>query len=141
MRKLVTLTAAILVLTLMTGGWSWAGRGIGPGDGTGPIHNILSGAPFQYTGDVIGLIPGAGMEIATEGENIKLYGIGPVRYWDKLGVDRPVVGDTVEVSGFTVNYSGVDRNVLTSITLDGEIVPLRDPATGAPLWKRGRPSR
>jgi hypothetical protein len=138
MKKFLTLTTAILVLTFMAGGWAWAGKGIGPGDGTGPIYDILSGATFQYTGDVISLIAGAGMEISTESGNVKVYGLGPIRYWDRLGIDPPVVGDAVEVSGYAVDYNGVERNVLTSITMDGETVPLRDPATGAPLWKGGR---
>jgi len=139
MRKHSMLTTAtlifILTLALAAAGPVLAGKGKGPGIGTGPIHDLLAGTPFQFTGDVIGMVPGDGMEIATANGNIKVYGIGPVRYWRQMGVDRPVVGDNVDVSGFTVAYNGVERNIAFSITIDDKTVQLRDPATGAPMWK------
>ena len=137
MRKILALTAMIVTITLMTAGWSMAGKGKGPGDGTGPIHDILAGAPFQYTGEVISMIPGEGIELATASGNVKIFGIGPVRYGVSLGVERPVVGDTVVVSGFTVEFNGVERNIAMTIILNDQTVQLRDPSTGAPLWKGG----
>ncbi len=82
------------------------------------------------------------MVLATEEGNVIIYGIGPVRYWESLGVDRPGVGETVTVSGYTVNYNGIECNIAMNFIIDSEnIVQLRDPETGLPLlWRRG-PSR
>lgn len=119
-----------------------AGYGYNRGNGTRLLHNILDGIPFDYTGDVVSCgIPGNGMVLATEGGNVIIYGIGPIRYWESLGVDRPGVGETVTVSGYTVSYNGIECNIAMTFIIDSEdIVQLRDPETGLPLWRRG-PSR
>jgi hypothetical protein len=70
----------------------------------------------------------------TDGE-VLLYGIGPDHYWEKLGVDHPAIGDNLTATGYTVDYNGIDRNVVTSITINGITVDLRDPDTGKPLWR------
>jgi len=127
------------------GGGTGGGDGIcdgtgGGGGGTGiPIHDILSGTPFDYSGDVIevtGVAGGGGIIIDIGDDDITIYGIGSVRYWDSLGVDRPVVGETIDVTGYNVEYSeGVFRNIAVTITVGGVEVPLRDLETGAPLWR------
>ena len=132
-------------------GWPlWRGSGSGghggnPGHGGGfreDYHNILNGTPFTYEGEVIsncvtGLgIQGDGLLIATTEGNIEVHGLGPVRYWESLGLSKPVVGDTVTANGFIVDFNSTTVNVLMSIVLgDGTTVQLRDPETGAPLWR------
>ncbi len=111
------------------------GGGNGAGDGTGPIHDIFAGTSFTYYGEVIEC-QGDGMVIATETENVTVYGIGPVRYWDDLELIRPVTGDIVTVSGYAVDYNGVSRNIAVTITVGGVEVPLRDLETGVPLWRQ-----
>jgi len=44
----------------------------------------------------------------------------------------------VSASGYTVNFSGVERNIAMTITVNGTEVQLRDPDTGKPLWRGGR---
>jgi hypothetical protein len=112
------------------------GKGIGPGNGTGPIHDILSGTPFTISGTIVTMVPGQGVEIAaTDGMTYTVYGLGPVWYWENQGVDRPAVGDTVEVTGFIVNYNGEIRYIATTVTIYGNTVLLRDATTGTPLWR------
>ena len=97
---------------------------------------VCSGTPFTVSGTVASMVPGEGMELAVEGGTVQIYGIGPVRYWDALGVDRPGVGEEITVEGYTVDLNGIVRNVATEITLiDGTTVPLRDETTCLPLWR------
>ena len=114
-----------------------------PGDGDRgnrrgmPFITISDGEPFTCTGEVtsVGYF-GSGTVIATEdGAEITLYGLGPIWFWDSQGISRPEVGDVIEVSGYSVDYNDMQRNVVTSITMGGEIIELRDPETGAPLWR------
>jgi len=102
-----------------------------------PFINILDGEPFTYHGEVISVgYFGAGTVIKTESdEEIILYGLGPLWFWESQGISRPEVGDVLEVSGYTVEYNEVQRNVLISITIGDETLELRDPETGAPLWR------
>jgi hypothetical protein len=40
----------------------------------------------------------------------------------------------VTVEGYTVICEGAEVDVAMTITIDGQVVQLRDPDTGAPLW-------
>jgi len=142
MKKVLASSVVVLMVLFLSAGLGLAGNGQGGGSGggTGPINDILSGTPFTVTGDVVSIVPGGGIVIATKDGNVSIYGIGPVRYWDSLGVDRPVVGDTITVSGFEVDYNGILRNIAMEITVGGDTVQLRDPDTGVPLWRGGRKS-
>ncbi|MHB8772480.1 MAG: hypothetical protein ACYC7J_15905 [Syntrophales bacterium] len=143
MKKKLLVLALAAVLAVTVAGEAMAGRGQGGGNGvgngTGPIHNILAGTAFQYTGTVVELLLGEGMLISTADGSVVIYGIGPVRYWASLGVDRPTVGEDVSVTGYTVNYSEEYRNIAMTITVGQNTVQLRDPDTGLPLWRQGGP--
>jgi hypothetical protein len=159
MRKILASSVVVLMVLFLSAGFGLAkgpgsgggtggGDGIcdgtgggstGPGGGTGiPIHVISDGEPFLYSGDVSEFVEGGGIVIATtEYGDQTIYGIGSVRYWDSLGVDRPGVTDTIDVEGYNVEYSeGVFRNIATIITVGGVEVPLRD-SDGVPLWRGG----
>jgi len=142
MRKPLAGSVIVLLVFFLSIGLGFAGNGKGgsngPGDGTGPIHDIFGGTSFTYDGEVIEC-QGDGMVIATATENVTVYGIGPVRYWDEVGVIRPVTGDNVTVSGYEVDYNGVFRNIAVIITVGGVEVPLRDPERGVPLWRKHGP--
>lgn len=142
MRKALSGSVIVLLVVLLTFGLGLAGKGkgsgTGPGDGTSPIHNILSGDPFDITGDVVSLVPGQGLVIATATGNVTIYGVGPVWYWESLGVDRPAVGETIRVQGYIVYYDDLQRYIAMTITVGGEVeevVELRDSLTGLPLWR------
>jgi hypothetical protein len=117
------------------GNGNGGGNGNGDHNGNGPIHNILDGTPFTFSGTVINCgVSGSGLVVATSEGELTVIGLGPIHYWDSLGVPRPVVGDSVSGNGYTVDYDGVLQNVLTDITVNGITVQLRD-AEGLPLWQ------
>lgn len=149
MKKVLASSVVVLMVLFLSAGFGLAGNGNGgggggtSGGGTGPIHSILEGTPFTITGDVVSIVAGGGVEIVDEEDMIiTIYGIGPVRYWDGLGVDRLLVDDTITVGGYNVIYSTdtdgteVSRNIAVTIITDGGVeVPLRDLETGEPLWR------
>ena len=141
MKKKLLVLALAAVLAVTFAGEAMAGRGQGGGNGvangTGPIHNILAGTAFQFTGTVVEFLLGEGMLISTANGNVVIYGIGPVRYWASLGVERPAVGEDVSVTGYTVNYNEDYRNIAVTMTVGENTVLLRDPDTGLPLWRQG----
>ena len=89
-------------------------------DGTGPFLNVTGAVPFTVSGTVVSCLPGNGLELVVgEDENIFIFGIGPTWFWEALEIDRPAVGDVIQVMGFTVDYSGTSRNIAVSIVIDG----------------------
>ncbi len=136
MKKAIRGSVIVLLVLFLSTGLALAANGGGAGDGSGPIHNIYDGTPFTYAGDVVECL-GDGMLISTASGNVTIFGLGPVRYWDSLGVIRPVTGDTVTVTGYTVDYNGDFRNIAVTVTIGDATVTLRDAETGAPLWRQG----
>ena len=139
MKKVLTGSVIALMVLFLSMGLGLAGQGQGSGqgagDGTGPIHDILSGTPFVYEGAVVSLASGQGLVLDIGETNVTVYGMGSARYWESVGVDHPGVGETVIVTGYTVDYNGEYRDIAFTIVVEGETVPLRDPETGAPLWR------
>ena len=114
-------------------------HGRGAGDGTGPIHDLLSGDPVSISGTVSSIaLCGDGIQITNEdGETFTVCGIGPVFYWEELGIDRPVEGDKITINGTVVTFSdGSTKTVAISIAIEGKAIQLRDQETGLPLWRR-----
>lgn len=112
------------------------GNGNGYGNGNGPIHNIIEGTPFTYSGTVVSIGPmGNGMVVATNQGNVEVQGLGPQRYWDYLELDKPDLGEEVIVYGYAVDFNGDIMNILTKVEFNGVTVELRDSETGAPLWR------
>ena len=132
--SIVVLMAVLLSVGFALAGNGQGGNGGGAGNGTGPIHDIFSGASFTYAGEVIEIVPGQGILLATEDGNVTIYGIGPVRYWESVGIDRPAVGEFLTVTGYAVDYNDEVRNIATTIEVGSDTVNLRD-ADGAPLWR------
>jgi hypothetical protein len=138
MKKQFVRMVLVGALVLLGAGMSFAGKGKGVGDGTGPIHDFSSGVYFMFTGVVIDCIPGSGLTLDLgEGLSEQIQGIGPVYYWESEGVDYPNIGDELTADVYTVEYNGDSENVAMSITIDGVKIQLRDPATGVPLWQGG----
>ena len=139
-KSLIISSAVILMVFSLTVGLSFAGNGCGNGTGicnkTGdPICDICAGTEFEYTGTVVSIIRGQGMVLATDEGNITIYGIGPIRYWTSLSMDRPVIGDSITVNGYTVDYNGIVRNIALSILVGDDTVELRNSETCVPLWR------
>jgi hypothetical protein len=146
MNKKWMILFAIVMLALMpltaqdsTGSAMWrngnGNNGNGNGTGNGPI-NIYDGTPFSFSGIVVSYgNSGNALVVATDAGELTVIGLGPRRYWKKLGIAKPVEGDSVSGNGYTVDYNGNVLNVLTDITVNGVTVQLRD-EEGRPAWKR-----
>jgi hypothetical protein len=78
-----------------------------------------------------------GITVTTEsGEDVILYGLGPTRYWEGFEIDKPVVGDIVQIDGKVLTIGETVRNIIVNLTYeDGSSIQLRDAATGCPLWR------
>lgn len=111
------------------------GNGGGDQNQCGPHYDILGGSPFSFNGTVVntGVTENALVVSTTEGE-LTVVGLGPLRYWESLGLTKPAVGDSVGGNGYTVDYNGIERNVLTDITVNAIMVQLRG-EDGLPLWR------
>ena len=137
MKNMVARLIVLLALTVFGTGISWAANGAE--DGSGPIHDIFSGTPFDYTGTVAGCVQGEGLilDVDNVAEDILISGVGPQSYWESIGVERPAKGDTIRVVGYTVTFEFEDEfvsvNIATEITIGDDVVPLRDD-DGYPLW-------
>ncbi len=80
--------------------------------------NVLEGAPVTFGGAVVDIGPsGNGLVINTGTEEVVVFGLGPLWYWEKNGVDRPEVGEVVTVSAYAVSFSEATRYIAASITI------------------------
>jgi hypothetical protein len=95
----------------------------------------LSGTPFTVTGKVESFERGSGLVLMVENEMITIYGLGPERYWDEMGIDYPTVGETLEATGYTCPTT--NNYIAVSAMIEGITIQLRDPTTGRPLWRGG----
>ena len=115
------------------------GRFMGQGlqNGAGPVFDIFSGVPVEVGGavaDVGNFGQGIGIDNGTE--TIRVFGIGPYRYWNENEVDRPAVGDGISVTGYEVTFSdGSSKIIATRVSIGDVEILLRDPDTGGPLWR------
>ena len=135
MKKHFIRLVLVFALVLAGAGVGFAGNGKGQGDGTGPIHDITVGVPFTSMGTVTDCSQGNGLTLSVSGQSVQIFGIGPVSYWDSLGVDYPDVGDALTVEGYSVDIDGTVRNIAMKITNGGKTIELRDADTGQPLWR------
>jgi hypothetical protein len=95
-------------------------------------RDLCSGSPETIAGVVVGVGGGDGLTIETSSGTETVYGLGPAWYWSQNGVDRPVLGDSVEV--VASHIITIEEEVILSITVNGQALQLRDPGTCTPLW-------
>lgn len=129
------------------GNGGYGGYGNCPNRGE-PRYDILNGIPFSFTGELARFGSGYGNKginggrhgrvtiISTSNGNMVVSGLGPWWFWNKQGIDYPIIGDTLAANGFTVDVNGFQVNILMSVTIGGTTVQLRDIETGTPLWWR-----
>lgn len=157
MKKTFILSLAVLTVlaTTVFNGESWAGNGnMGSGaKSTAPhtgtctgtmLNAMLTGTPLAITGTVQSVeYYGQGIIIDTgAGTTVTIYGIGPIWYWDSIGVARPTVGDVVTVNAYEVTFSdGTTKLIAVNIDINGTTVTLRDTSTGLPLWAGSKGKR
>lgn len=136
MKKQFVSMALVCAMVLFGAGMSLAGQGNGVGGGTGPIPL----GTFEFSGVVLECSQAGGLTLLTNEGEVVLYGIGPVYYWESQGVSHPAITDSLTAKGYTFEHNGIDRNVVTEITInikddEYKTVVLRDPVTGKPLWR------
>ena len=122
-----------------------AGRGFGPGNGTCTIANIFEGEAVTVSGTIADIAYyGQGFQVETGEKTVTVYGLGPIWYWEQLGVKYPAVGDEIKVNGYNVTFSdGSVKFIAASVIVGDEEdkdqeIALRDSDTGAPLWRGGQ---
>jgi len=100
---------------------------------------VLSAPSFIVEGTVTAVSsPDArnGITVLANDAAIAFYGLGPARYWDTLGIDRPEVGDFVTIEAKAVTVNEAVMNIIVSLAYeDGTSIQLRDQATGCALWR------
>ncbi|MCU0597790.1 MAG: hypothetical protein MUE70_00850 [Desulfobacterales bacterium] len=105
-----------------------------------PCLLIINGDPVTVSGTVYeALYAGQGLTVDTGEGLVTVYGFGPQWYWDLLGVDKPDVGEEVEIEAVAVKFSdGTEKIIAISITIGDDAVELRD-ENGRPMWRcKGR---
>ncbi len=104
---------------------------------------VLNGEDGTLVGTVSEISPPQtfdGIKITVGEEEISVYGLGPVKYWEDLGVERPGVGDNVSLEVKKVYFTPATyKYILMSLTYpdpDPVIsIQLRSVETGCPLWR------
>jgi hypothetical protein len=105
-----------------------------------PCLLIINGDPVTVSGTVYAACyAGQGLTVDTGDELVTVYGLGPQWYWDLLGVDKPDVGETVEIEAVKVTFSdNTEKIIAISVAMGDDMVELRD-ENGRPLWRcKGR---
>ncbi len=105
-------------------------------------YTILKESPkVKLTGEVIkipqwGDFNNRAMTIKTKGSTVKIFGIGPAKFWFNKGISTPKTGEQVSVEAFKVNINSKNYLIAEKITnCSGETITLRDSETAAPLWR------
>ena len=106
--------------------------------------DILSGVPFgDYTGMVTEASQGLRFPTVMEISGVGTFAVamGPIFYWESLGLSKPAVGDTITVTGYTVTTDQAEiptLNIAATVVLDDgtEVQLLND--DGTPMWIGGK---
>jgi len=135
-KSMVTITLTALILFLAAPA-TFACNGQGPGDGSGPVCNIMDGTPVEVSGVVKSIgTAGIGIGIDTGSEIVTVFGMGPIAFWNVTGIARPEIGEQIVVNGYEITFSdGSTKIIAFSVIVDGKEIILRDAASGVPLWR------
>jgi hypothetical protein len=110
------------------------------GSALGPCMLIVNGEPVTVSGTVYAVpYAGQGLTVDTGEGLVTVYGIGPQWYWDLLGIDKPDVGETVEIEAIKMTFvDKTEKIIVLSVAIGDDAVELRD-ENGRPLWRgKGR---
>jgi hypothetical protein len=76
------------------------------------------------------------MMLQTNKGNVRVA-LGPANYFDQQGL-KLAAGDQVEVKGVQVTHHNRTRFIAGEVKKGGQVLKLRDEATGRPLWATGK---
>ncbi|MCK9376727.1 MAG: hypothetical protein M0P73_11315 [Syntrophobacterales bacterium] len=82
--------------------------------------------------------PARVMMLLNTGQGTVKVHLGPADYLDRQAL-KLAAGDRVEVRGVRLTRPRVTLFMAGSVTKDGQVLQLRDEATGRPLWAAARP--
>ena len=103
-------------------------------------YKVFDSEQITIEGTVVRCFRQQGLIVDTAEGQVKIFGLGPIWYWEANGVDRPEVGDQVSVVVYVVPFADATRYIAASIIIDPDGTPesilLRDPDTGCPLWRQ-----
>ncbi len=138
MKKSIAVITLALVFGLFCTTLTWAGNGNGKGVGMrdGSMLNLDLNDTLTIAGTVVSSgVAGSGLEIDEgNGTITTVYGMGPLSYWESLGVAKPTVGETVAVDALEVTFSdGSTRLIAISLTIDDTFITLR--TDEGPAWR------
>jgi hypothetical protein len=105
-------------------------------------QNILKVSPKVTISGTVSSLPLWGnhskksLNVKTEKGVVKIFGIGPARYWVFRKVSTPDLGENITVTAFKLNINAKTYFIAEKITnAKGETIILRDSATAMPLWR------
>ena len=137
--KKISIAVVALMFLVMGLGTAFAGKGPNGNCNNGAgIFLVYPSTPVSIEGTVVSYTRGSGMLVDTGAGQETVYGIGPVRYWDSQGMDRPEIGETVIIDARSVEFPVDVKIIAVSITIEGQTIQLRDPDSGSPLWRSNR---
>ncbi len=98
---------------------------------------ICASPTVSISGIVADIQPGNGYVIDTGTTQVTVYGLGPVWFWNNLGLSKPAIGDEVNITAYEVTFSdGSTKLIAGSVDLGDQRVTLRDAETCVPMWIR-----
>lgn len=119
------------------GGGSSGGNVIVGGGGQDDPDLILAESQsFNTSGLIVGFNEAESAVLRTAAGLVVVEEIGPATFWANLGIDQPVVGDTVTVDGHVDASGDSPRKVAFRLSLGESVVVLRDPENGKPFFTR-----
>src|SRR4030042_57154 len=66
---------------------------------------VLNSQQEIFTGTVANIGKGTCIVLELEDETqVKIYGLGPNRYWESLGMEKPEIGDVVTITAYAVPF-------------------------------------
>jgi hypothetical protein len=99
-------------------------------------QNLVPGELIPLVGYTVEECTYDGLTLKKNQEIVKVYGLGPVSYWESYlpPVSRPSTGEVVTVEYMVNETAG--KNILFSLAHeDGAKIQLRSTETGCPLWR------
>ncbi len=138
--KSLAVAAVLVGLVLSVGAIAQAGGGWGGRGGKGRMYDPTTVATVSGTVESVAEVQmgrGQGVHVTVKtAEGSLEVDLGPSFYVDAQPV-KLAAGDAVTVTGSKIMRGGSAVIIAAEVTKGGQVLKLRDSATGVPLWSRG----
>jgi hypothetical protein len=150
-KKLSLMVTITGLVTLLLAPQGWSQQQIPP---VAPAGTVTGKAPRHYNPQTVETLTGkvaavnriasrkpgrpdrVMMDLQTDKGTVKVH-LGPANYLDKQAF-KLASGDQVEVKGMQISRPKVTVFIAGEVQKGGQVLKLRDAATGRPLWATGR---